>query len=99
MVEARDQVLMTFFSPASFILRILASSRGWTKALSSGFCSCTTPVPARKTSYRPLLLAAPDDETARGLLLVTRAVALGRDAPRGDRMTAGGLVLALATAV
>src|SRR5450759_2959575 len=31
MVEARDQVLMTLFSPASFITRILASRRGWTK--------------------------------------------------------------------
>ena len=51
-----------------------------------------------KTRYR-LLATTTDDEGVGDLLLVAGAIALGRLAPRSNRRTTGGVVLALATAV
>src|SRR5574340_1404652 len=50
-------------------------------------------------SLFPLLLAAADDHPVGRIVLGTRAVALCGHAPRRHRVTSGGLVLALATAV
>ena len=46
---------------------------------------------------KALLLATTDNQAARSLLGIAGTMALGGNAPRGDRMTTGGLVLAFAT--
>src|ERR1035437_2818540 len=90
---------MTFFSPASFIFRTLSNSRVWTKGPFFRLLLIFPTLSCQRRLLRPLLLAATDDHAAAGLLLVASTVALGGNAPRGDRVAAGGLVLALAAAV
>ena len=75
-----------------FIASMRARRRGSTKGPFFKLLLTMTP-------YDSATSATTDDETARGLLLAAGAMALGRHAPGGDRVTTSGLVLALAAAV